>query len=181
MLGIIYALGALFSWAFGDLFIQRKSRILGIWKALFFITFFGFVGLFPLIKDEIPILLQNTENLIWLLVAVVIVLFAALFDFEALKEGKFAVIEPILGIELPITVALSLFILKENISLSQGILIFLTFIGILLAVTTKIHHLKYHKRILEKGVIIAVAAAVAMALTNFIIGISSQKTSPIMA
>ena len=38
------------------------------------------------------------------------------FDFEALKEGKFAVIEPILGIELPITVALSLFILKENIS-----------------------------------------------------------------
>jgi|GEM_PF-4617325 3-methyladenine DNA glycosylase Mpg len=52
MLGVLLALGALASWTVGDFFIQRTSRKLGIWKALFFITILGAIVLFPFRQSE---------------------------------------------------------------------------------------------------------------------------------
>lgn len=40
-IGILFAFIALISWGFGDFFIQKTTRIIGSWKALFFI---GIVG-----------------------------------------------------------------------------------------------------------------------------------------
>ncbi len=179
MLGIIFTFIALFCWAFGDFFIQKTSRILGIWKALFFICFIGTVMLSPFAYKDIPLLFSSPFALQLLMLTFVVTLFAALFEFEGLKEGKLAVIEPILGIELPLTVGLSLVLLKEKISLLQSVLIFVIFIGIVLAVTTRFSHLHYHKRILEKGVIIALVGTIAMALTNFLTGVSSLETAPL--
>ena len=181
MLGILFALGALFCWAFGDFYIQRTSRKIGIWKSLFFIALIGTLGIYPFIADDLVATLSNPGQLIIMTLAGVVMFFAALFDFEALKQGKFAIIEPILGIELPLTVALSIVLWGEKLSLQQVFLIGMVFVGLILAVTINHKHLRYHKRILEKGVILAGLGAIGMGLTNFLAGVASQKVSPLMA
>ncbi len=180
MLGILFALGALICWTIGDFFIQRTSRMLGIWKALFFVSLFGMIALYPFISNDLPQVMTEERKILLLTLAGVVTVFAALFNFEALKEGKFAIVEPIFGIELPITVGLSVYFLNEALSLAQIFFISMIFMGIVLAITIHIKHLHYHKRILEKGVILAGIGSVGMALTNFLTGVSSQEISPLM-
>lgn len=181
MLGILFALGALVCWAFGDFYIQRTARKIGIWKSLFFISLIGAFGLYPFIADDLVATLSNPGQLLIMTLASVVMFFAALFDFEALKQGKFAIIEPILGIELPMTVALSMVFLREQLSVQQLLLIVMVFIGLVLAVTIHRKHLQYHRRILEKGVILAGLGAIGMGLTNFLAGVAAQEVSPLMA
>lgn len=177
-LGIIFALTALLCWGFGDFFIQRATRIVGSYKTLFFIGITGLIFLFPFVFAE----LSQLKMINWLLLSLlgVVVIFAALFDFEALRLGKICIVEPLLGIELPITVGLSVILAGEKLFPLQWLLILVIFIGIILAVTMHRTHLHYHKRIYEKGVILAGVGAIGMALTNFLIGISSQQISPLM-
>ena len=179
MLGVIFAFGALFCWMFGDFFIQKVSRVVGIWKALFFITFLGAIVMYPFVQEDVLPFLTNIETLRLLLLVSVVTLFAALFDFEALKEGKFAIIEPLLGIELPVTIGLSVIFWNERLTSTQVLLTFFVFIGIILAVTKHHKILYYHKRILEKGVIYAGIGAIGMGLMNFLTGVSSQQTHPL--
>jgi len=178
-LGIFFAFIALVSWGFGDFFIQKTTRVLGSWKALFFIGIVGLVGLFPFVKNDITSLTGANLSLLFLLGMIVVI--AALFDFEALRQGKIAIVEPIIGLELPITVGLSLALVNESLSLLQFFLIGVVFIGIVLAITTHHTQLHYHKRLFEKGAILAGIGAIGMALTNFLVGVSSQNISPLMS
>lgn len=180
MLGVLFALGALFCWAFGDFFIQKTSRIIGIWKALFFITASGAIGLFPFVQNDLGLLFSVSNGLLFLGITSIVVLFTSLFDFEALKEGKFAIIEPILGIELPITIGLSIFLRNEHPTTAQAALMFAVFIGILLAVTVHYTRLFYHRRLIEKGALLAGLGAIGMGLTNFLFGVGSQDLSPLL-
>ena len=140
-IGILFSLGALLSWGFGDFFIQRATRVIGVWKSLFFITFFGAVVVFPFIYKEIPGLFEHPEFLMLLLLDSVVILFAALFVFRSFKEGKMAVVEPLLGAELPVTVGLSIGIWGESLSGTQLLLILAVFIGITLTVTVNYKYL----------------------------------------
>jgi len=176
-LGIIFAFVALLSWGFGDFFIQRTARAVGIWKALFFIGIVGFITLLPFVKNEIINL--DANSLILLVVLGIVVVFSSLFYFEALKRGKIAVIEPLLGLELPITVGLSMSLQKEHLTLIQLVSIGVVFVGIVLTITAHHTYLHYHQRIFEKGVILAGIGAIGMALTNFLTGVSSQQISPL--
>ncbi len=176
--GILFALIALISWGFGDFFIQRTTRIVGSWKAMFFIGIVGLVGLLPFVKNDL--LFLSGANLLLLSLLGVVVVFAALFDFEALRQGKIAIVEPIIGLELPITVGLSLALAGESLSFLQLFLIGIVFIGIMLAITAHHTHLHYHKRIFERGAILAGIGAIGMALTNFLVGVSSQSISPLV-
>lgn len=176
--GILFALIALVSWGFGDFFIQKTTRVIGSWKALFFIGIVGLIGLFPFVKNDLASL--SGANLLLLGLLGMVVVFAALFDFEALRQGKIAIIEPIIGLELPITVSLSLTLANETLSSLQLLLIGTVFIGITLAITAHHTHLHYHKRVFERGVILAGIGAIGMALTNFLVGVSSQDISPLV-
>lgn len=178
-LGITFALGALLFWTFGDFFIQKGTREVGDWKTLFFIGLAGVVVLFPFIRGEL--LLLSPSHISLLTFAGIVIFFAALFDFEALRRGKLAVIEPVLGIELPVTVGLSTLIYGEALTPLQLTLTLITFVGIVLAVTINHKHLNYHKRIFEKGVVLAGVGAITMGLVNFLVGVSSQQTSALMA
>lgn len=104
-----------------------------------------------------------------------------MLDFEALRQGKIAIIEPVLSAELPVTVVLATFLWGEGLSLPQVILVSSTFFGILLAMTTHHTHLHYHRRIFEKGVFLAIIGSIVMGGVNFLMGASSQTTSPLMA
>lgn len=177
-MGILFAFIALVSWGFADFFIQRTARAVGSWKALFFIGMVGLIGLLPFVKNDLVSL--HGANLLLLSLLGVVVVFAALFNFEALRQGKIAIVEPIIGLELPITVGLSLALAGESLSFLQLFLIGVVFIGIILAITSHHTHLHYHKRIFERGVILAGVGAIGMALTNFLVGVSSQEISPLV-
>jgi uncharacterized membrane protein len=179
-LGIIFSLGALLFWGFGDFFIQRTARKTGIINALFYITGLAAIILLPFVWNELPELVNYPKLLILLLLSGVIVFLAAAVQFEALKEGKLSVVEPIVSFELPLTVLLGVSLRGENISAAEGLLIFIVFIGILLSITTHRLQLHYHRRLFEKGVLFAALGAIGMALTNFFIGYSSQETSPLL-
>ncbi len=178
MNGIFFAFIALISWGFGDFFIQKTVRVIGNTKALFLIGAVGFVALFPFVRSEL--LFLERSDLVLLTLLSLVVVFAAYFDFEALRRGKIAIVEPIIGLELPITVGLSIALAGESLTLAQLLLIALISVGIVLAITEHHSRLRYHKRILEKGVILAGIGAVGMALVNFLVGVSSREISPLL-
>ncbi len=177
-LGIILAFIAFATWGFGDFFAQRTIRHVGTWKSLFFDCCFGFFGLLFFIWKDIFLL--TTGDIILLSLTSLVAISASLFDFEALKQGKICIIEPIIGLEIPLTVAMSFVLVHESMNLIQVIFIFIVFIGIILAITEHHTQLHYHKRIFEKGVVLALVGAVCMALSNTLVGISSRGISPLM-
>lgn len=179
-LGIFLSVGALFAWGFGDFLIQKSTRAIGPLKTLFINDLAAAVVLLPFVWKELKVLDVGSQGFTLLVVAALIMYASGLFDFEALKEGKISVIEPILSLELPLTIGLSVAIAGESLNLPEWILMGIIFVGIILTVTTHHSQLHYHRRLFEKGVLVALVGAVGMGLTNFIIGLSSRQTSPLL-
>lgn len=177
-LGIIFAVVALFSWGFADFFIQKSARVVGVWKILLTVGVVGSISLFPFIKNEFSILEQ--KDLILLIFLGIVIFSASLLNFEALKKGKLAIIEPLVGMELPVTIALSIGLSKEHLTPIQFFLVAMIFVGLFLVTTMHHKHLHQTRSTLEKGVLLAVATAIGLALTNFLVGFSTKQISPLM-
>jgi drug/metabolite transporter (DMT)-like permease len=178
-IGIIFALVALLCWGFGDFFIQKTSRKTGIVHALFYITAAGAIILFPFVWPDLKLL--TLHNAALLLVTGIIIFIVALIEFQALKIGKLAVIEPIMSLELPITVLFASFLGSESLSLIKYVVIAFVFLGIFMTVTPHTGVLKDYVKRLERGTLLALISAGGMALFNFMLGYASQHTSPVMA
>ncbi|MBI2597810.1 MAG: EamA family transporter [Candidatus Diapherotrites archaeon] len=109
----------------------------------------------------------------------VINFFVAVLNFEALKQGKLSVIDLILAVELPLTILFGLVFFRESLSVFQSLIIAVIFFGIILTSISS-----FSKKILknlEKGVLIALATAIGMALVNFLTAAGSKTISPLMA
>ena len=190
-------------WGFGDFFIQRSTRRIGSVESLFFIGLFGAIALFPFVISDLAIVFEP-QNLALLVFLGILTFIVAMFNFEGLKIGKLSVIDVLLEVELPITVALSVFLLNETLSLEQLALVFLIFAGSFLISTRSfsISHLVSHYKksrstiwadskaalsishwssTLEKGVAFALLAAIGMGLLNFVTGVASKGISPLVA
>ena len=175
--GILLAVMALAGWASGDFMIQRVTRRVGTIKALFCIAAVGAIVLAPFAAPHFGAIFVKS-NLLILVLAVCVTFFAAIFDFDALHDGKLAVVEPVIGLELPIVVLLSIIFRGESLTFLQISAIIVIFIGVTLTVTQRKFH--WHRKIvLEKGFIFAGIGAVGMALTNFLYAVSSQASSAI--
>lgn len=177
-MGILLAFIALFSWGIGDFLIQKSTRKFGDWLALFYICLFSVIVLSPFIYKDLGSLASNSRDLIFLIFTSLIILFAALFDFEAFKRGKISVIEPVNALELPVAVFLATFILREPLTFWQGTLIVALIIGIFLVATKSIHHLKNIHA--ERGVWFALAATIGMGSTSYLFGVGAREISPLM-
>lgn len=179
-LGLIFACIALLSWGIGDFLIQRSTRRFGDAIALFFITAFASIILLPFVAGELwQLVLQNeVEALAVLLLATGLTLFAALFDFEALKIGKISVVEPVYAFEILVTAALGTALLREHLTASQVFWVFALVLGIFLVSLESFAHLR-HVRI-EKGVVYAVIATCAMGAVNFMFAVGARTTSPLL-
>ncbi len=177
-LGIVFAIIALVSWGVGDFLNQRSARLVGSGKALLIIGMFSSIVLFPFIYKEFALL--SLEDFALLCLLSIVVILGTAFDFEALRRGKMAVIEPIIGLELPLTVGISVLLIREQISLLQLFLTVTIFIGIMFVVTKKFST-TFSRKLFEKGSLLAICAALGTALTTVLIGVSSQQISPLMA
>jgi drug/metabolite transporter (DMT)-like permease len=173
---IIFAFLAMICWGFGDFFIQKTTRKLGCIESLALIGIVGTVGLFPLVVNEMNLLFYPSNFLLLVFIGVVTFIMG-LCDFEALKEGKISIIDVIIEIELPVTIVLGFIFFKETLSLEQFFVISLIFIGIIL-IAIKSFSRKIIK--LERGVLIAVFAAIGMGLINFLTAAGSKSISPVM-
>ncbi len=177
-MGVLAAVVAMFCWGFGDFLIQKFARKIGDWESIFYISIFGAVVILPFIYGQLQPLLSNLEGLALLLIASLVLLIAALLDFEALKEGKIAVAEPIFVLEVPVAALLAFFIINEGVSLLQTLLIGGLIVGLVL-VSLRNSHFK-RKRWLEKGAVLAFIGSLFMGATNFMFGIAARQTSALM-
>ncbi len=180
LFGIIFSLGALFSWAFGDFNIQRSTRAFGVWKSLFYIGIFGFAILLPFVWSDLSSVFSNKNELLLLIITSFVVVWAGQFNFLGLKNGKFSVIMPLTGLELPITIIVSVIFVGDRISWLEGCVMGMVFLGLMLLVV-KGQGVRISKENLEKGVLYGLLGALGLALVNVLIGLSSRATSPLVA
>ena len=177
--GILFALFTLFLWGGGDFLIQRTTRQIGNWETVFLIGLFGTILLTPFVYQDVVRYLSAASIIVVLAVASIFGLVASLFDFESLKKGKIAAVEPILALEIPTVAVLSLIFLKEVLSLLELFLIAVIIIGLVL-VSLREHNFKLlRSKGLEKGVILMTIAAILMGGTAFFVGYGSRITNPL--
>jgi drug/metabolite transporter (DMT)-like permease len=100
------------------------------------------------------------------------------------RRGKLSIVEPILSLELPITIAISILFIGEHVVPLQFALIGIIFIGL---IATVVRHeprhwwnLLFKHRMIERGVVLAVFAACVSAPTNILTGVLSQASTPVL-
>jgi uncharacterized membrane protein len=176
--GIAFAFVAMLAWGFGDFLIQKGVRKVGNMETLFVATAFGAIVLFPFVYKNIISTLSDSYALTILCITSLVLSVAAIFDFEALKEGNLSIVEPIWSLEIPVASFLAFFLLHERVSLFQIILVIsLIFFLCLLA----IHKEKIRKILtLEKGVVVAILGAIFMGGANFLMGYGGRVTDFVM-
>lgn len=173
---ILFAFGAMVFWGLGDFLIQRTIYKVGSLEALFLITF---ASSFLLLPFTIPYLGAISVKQ-WLVLAVLglIGYLGAHIHFIALQKGKLAVVEIILGLELPLTVLLGALFLQEQLSSVFIILMVVVFIGIVLI---SIDFKQINTRnFLEKGAVLALFSSFLVAWINFFTAVAAKELSPLV-
>lgn len=179
--GILFALIALLGWGLGDFLIEKSTRKMGDAVSLFFITAIGSLMLLPFVyKDIGPLMSGNMGTTqLWVLVgAGLFALTASLFDFEALRIGKIAIVEPIYAVEIITTLLLAGFVIGEWLTFGQTILVLAVTVGIILVSLKSFTHFKNIR--LERGITYAFIAALFMAGENFLTGYGARLTNPLL-
>jgi uncharacterized membrane protein len=180
--GIGLAFVAMLCWGVGDFLIQRSTRKIGNAETLFVITLFGAVVLLPFVYRDIPRVFGTFgTNFLILLACSITLLIAALFSFEALRVGKISIVEPIWSLEILTAGFLSFLLLGEEITAVQVALIVLLIVGLCLVSLRKHHQHLFRHFFLERGVFLALVAAISMGAANFLLGWGSRVTDPLMA
>ncbi len=175
-MGILLAFTALLSWGLGDFLIQRSARQFGNWVALFYITAFGAIVLLPFVWQDLAA--SFTLHAILFLATGFVIFCAALLDFEALRIGKISIVEPMYALEIPIAAILAAYVIHERLTALQIFFVASLMIGIFLISIRSLRYFKEWKA--EKGVWYALLGAVGMGAANFLFGISSRETSPLL-
>lgn len=178
-IGILFAIGALFAWGFTDFLIQRSSRAFGSWETLFFVSMSGSIVFLPFVYQDIGSVITSDNVFFLFVMAAVTLLGACMFHCEALKKGKMAVIEPIMTLEVPISAGLAFLVIDEIITPSIALVVISLMTGLFL-VSMRTHHFS-KKAWLEKGTLLAIWGAALLGASNFLVGIASRTSNPLLA
>lgn len=179
LIGLALAAIPLIGWGCGDFLIQKTTRSIGVFKTLLFVCALSVPVLFPFVYGEFSSLTLGQINT--LTVMSFIVFAYAMVLFEAFRVGKISVIESVVALELPLTVGIAVFIGGETLRGIHLALFIVVCCGVFLASLNKTNVLKGSSTLLERGLFIALVAAVLSACANYAIGVSAQQVSPLMA
>ncbi len=181
-LGIILAFATMFLWGFGDFFIQRTTRKLGNWETLFIITFIGTLMLLPFSwRSFLDLFHSASATVLLALVGSAVFLFiAAMFEFQGMKLGKIAVIEPLWSLEIIAASLMSFIILKEDLSLTQILLIASLIVCFILLSIRERGSIKLSHFFVERGVWFAFIGATVMGIADFFMGWGSRVSDPLL-
>jgi len=102
----------------------------------------------------------------------------SLLNFEALKRWKISVVEPVFTLEVPVAIFLAFMFFNEWLTGIQWLLIAVLLIGLVM-VSFKPHHFSKSSW-LEKGVLLALLAALFEWVSNFIVWYSSRVNDPLL-
>lgn len=152
--------------------------MLGNWVTLFYITAFITILLPPFIYPDLILLFHDIRAFFFLLMTSVVIFFAALLDFQALKLGKISIIEPIYSLEIPVTAMLAAFIINEHLSTQQLLLVVSLFFGIALLSLRSFHD--FRRASFEKGIWYALLATLGMGAANFLFGVGAREINPLV-
>ncbi|RJR31729.1 hypothetical protein C4569_01185 [Candidatus Parcubacteria bacterium] len=179
-IGIGLAFAAMLCWGFGDFLIQRSTRAIGEWEALFVVGLVGTIVLSPFILAKLSQMAAKIgmTGILVIITACIVLFLAAILDFTALRVGKLAVIEPIWSIEIPVAAVFAFFILKEQLTFMQTAFILLLMLGLFLVSIRG--NLGVKEFFLEKGVVIALLAGIIMGGANFFIGWGARLSDPLL-
>lgn len=179
--GLIAAFVALISWGIGDFSIQRAVRGVGSTVALFGISAFGVVALFPFAWKSIPVIFVSQQVWTLLALAAAVMTIAAFFEFRSLRVGKLSVQEPVLSLELVLTVVIGVALLGDRLSSRQILFAAVVFVGIVLTVYQQRRRRWWQRHVgsfhLEPGVLLAMVGTVFMTFTNVLTGLGSQAVA----
>jgi len=173
-MGLLAVGVAIISWGVGDFLIQRYTRKFEPWETLFAISIFGMIILTPFVLDELPMIL-NSDQVHILIMGAAALSIAGLLSFEALRQGKLAAIEPIWSIGTAVAIILAFIVLGEIITLQQLALIIAMICGIFLISVKSLG-----KMWLERGVAIAVAAAIILGIADFLMGYGARSIGAVL-
>jgi drug/metabolite transporter (DMT)-like permease len=170
-LTIWLALGSMLGWGIGDFLIQKTSQKIGELETLFYLTFVSSFLFLPFVTPHLSSL--TTHQLLLLSLIGVLSFISGYLFLKALKIGKLAVIEVVIALELPLTIAWGCLFFHEALSLLQILLIILIFAGVILI---SCDFSKIHKRdILEPGTILAIITALVLSLVNFLYVVGTKE------
>lgn len=177
-MGLVYAGIVVVAFGIGDFLIQKSTRRFGDVLSFFYIASFGLILFTPFVLDEVPQLSLDSVGFLLLMAASVAILIAGLGEFEAFREGKLSVIEPLLVIELPVATLVAAMVIREIPTPTQLITLALLLLGIFLVSVRSFEHLRSIRW--ERGTALALLSACGMALADFLFGVSARATSPLM-
>lgn len=175
---ILIAFIPFFGWAIGDFFIQRCSKKIGTMETLLFISLIPLI-VTPFIWDSVTTL--SYDQHVSLIGMSFLVFIYAIALFHAFRVTKLSVVESVVALELPITVAVAVILGKEVITHTYLVFFIVICTGVFLASTKSFSHLKTRRSIFERGTLIALVATCLAALSNYFIAIASQLSSPLIA
>ena len=176
--GILFAICALFAWAFDDFYIGRATKKIQSLPALLGLSVLGLGILTPFVLPQLVSLSLSTQLWTALFYLVLCTCVAAYADFEALRLGKLSVIDALYAFEIPITAILAFAFLGERLSPVQICLVVSLVTGMLLVATKNLpNHKTFHW---EKGIGYAIISILCMGAVNFLIGYSARLSSPLL-
>jgi uncharacterized membrane protein len=174
------AVSAMVCWGIADFCIQRSARAVGNIEVLFWICAVSTIGLLPFVWGDLAQLTTRT-GIGLILLLTIITLAAALLEFEALRVGKLSVIDMVLTLEIPFTIALGLLFFHESFTVWQAVLTLLLMWGVAMIALSPGGWQANWRAHLEKGVFLAIIGALVMGFVNFFTAVAARELSPMMA
>jgi drug/metabolite transporter (DMT)-like permease len=181
---IILGLAAAIFWGSADFFARYSTRIIGTYRTLFFMQFFGLIGLsiYLAFSGEFGRLVQEVywQAWVWALLASLLNVVSSLALYRAFEVGILAIVSPIAASSAALAVVFAL-MSGETISMLHGIGIITALFGVALAATAfsstrnaseakMIEVVPQRKGILPRGVAWALAASVGYSIIFWILG-----------
>jgi drug/metabolite transporter (DMT)-like permease len=180
MNGVLLALVAMFGWGFADFYAQRSARKVGNVTTLFSGSLLGFIVLLPSSYGQLDLLAGHPRLVLLIAIGAAVAIFTALFSLEAYRRGKLAVVEPIMGLELPFTVLLAVALYGEHLGVPQALAMTAIFLGVVLTAAAG-GDLPSGKKMIERGALLGLVGVFGLGALNFLTAVISQEASPVLA